>query len=88
MRIDKSQYKLFPDHVLYEPVAGLTIRQAVEDSIQISAFENMPVHVNINDITLIVHRNSRISTLVAKYLLMLERRNYQKLVLESKQNKR
>lgn len=77
MRIDKSQYKLFPDHVLYEPVAGLTIRQAVEDSIQISAFENLPVHININDITLTVHRNSKIEKLVFEYFAKLERRHKQ-----------
>ena len=84
MRIDKSQYKIFTDYVLYEPVAGLTIKQAFEDGIQISAFENLPVKVIVNDIPMTVHRNSRVSALVAKYCVKLERRNYQQNLKQQK----
>lgn len=77
MRIDKSTYKLFTDHVVYEPVAGVEIRRALQDGIEIFEFEKMPVEVKMNDITIVVNKNAKLDKLVNDYFVKLERKHRQ-----------
>lgn len=72
-RIDKSSYRLFTDHVVYEPVAGVTIKNAIEESIIIANFEKMPVELRMNDITITITKNTSPSVAVNRYLSKLER---------------
>lgn len=77
MRIDKSTYKLFTDHVVYEPVAGVEIRRALQDGIEIFEFEKMPVEVKMNDIIIVVNKNAKLDKLVNDYFVKLERKHRQ-----------
>lgn len=74
MRIDKSTYKLFPFKVIYEPEDGLEVRRAIQDAFEIQEFEKKRVEVHINDVVLVVTKNSDISKVVASYYAKLERR--------------
>lgn len=77
MRIDKSTYKLFTDRVVYEPVAGVEIRRALQDGIEIFEFEKMPVEVKMNDVVIIVNKNAKLDKLVNEYFVKLERKSRQ-----------
>lgn len=77
MRIDKSTYRLFTDHVVYEPVAGVEIRRALQDGIEIFEFEKMPVEVKMNDIIIVVNKNAKLDKLVNDYFVKLERKHRQ-----------
>ena len=78
--IDKTQYRSFDDHILYTPVAGPTIRQALLDGIEISKAENKVVHVEINDLVIKATTNSNIDVLVTEYYVKLEKKNQQPYV--------
>lgn len=75
MRIDKSSYRLFGDHIEYSPVSGIEIRQAIQDGFDIYAKEKKPVTIHINDIDLVVKKDSILTVLVNSYYVKLEQRH-------------
>ena len=77
MRIDKSKYRLFTDHVEYTPEQDIKVRTALQDGLEIFEFEKMPVEVKIGDITVRVNKNSRLEHLVGNYFTKLERKGKQ-----------
>ena len=74
MRIDKSTYRLFTDHVEYIPEKDVQVRRALQDGIEIFEFEKMPVEVKIEDITVTVNKNANLDKLVNEYFVKLERK--------------
>ena len=77
MRIDKSKYRLFTDHVEYTPEKDVQVRRALQDGLEIFEFEKMPVEVKIGDITVRVNKNANIDNLVNEYFIKLERKGKQ-----------
>ena len=54
--IDKTQYRLFPDKVVYEPEQPIDTRQAVENAGQIAWAENLPVELKIKGMVIKVEK--------------------------------
>lgn len=70
--VDKWTYKVFKDKVIYEPVAGVTVDEAITNAIDIAKYENKYVELLMNDVLLEVTANTSISYLRTKYLLKLD----------------
>ena len=77
MRIDKSTYRLFTDHVEYTPEKDVQIRRALQDGLEIFEFEKMPVEVHIGGIVITVSKNTNLDKLVNDYFVKLERKTRQ-----------
>lgn len=43
MRIDKTKYRIFTDHILYEVYEDINAQLAIQDAFEIMRFENLPV---------------------------------------------
>ena len=71
--VDKWKYKVFTDKVSYVPIAG-TIREVLEDSVEIAKQEDKPVEVLINDILMNVNKDSDVSKLLSSYHTRLEQK--------------
>lgn len=69
-----GNYKVENDKVIYEPVAGPTIKEAIKYAIDLSKQEKKPVELHLNDIMLDVNQNSDITKLAVKYFSKLERK--------------
>ena len=67
-------YEIKNDRVIYEPVAGPTIKEAIGYAVDLAKQEKKPVELHINDITLDVNQNSDITKLAIKYFSKLERK--------------
>ena len=48
MLFDKTSYRIHTDKVVYEPI-DMTTQKAIKMAGRISAFENLPVELKIND---------------------------------------
>lgn len=77
MRIDKSTYRLFTDHVEYTPEKDVQVRRALQDGLEIFEFEKMPVEVHIGGIVITVNKNANLDKLVNDYFVKLERKTRQ-----------
>ena len=77
MRIDKTTYRSFGTYIKYEPVAGLEIRRAIQDGIEIFEHEKVPVEIHINDVVITVTKNSKIEKLIGEYFTKIDRKNKQ-----------
>lgn len=77
MRIDKSTYRLFTDHVEYTPEKDVQVRRALQDGLEIFEFEKMPVEVHIGGIVITVSKNANLDKLVNDYFVKLERKTRQ-----------
>ena len=77
MRIDKSTYRLFTDHVEYTPEKDVQVRRALQDGLEIFEFEKMPVEVHIGGIVITVSKNTNLDKLVNDYFVKLERKTRQ-----------
>lgn len=77
MRIDKSTYRLFTDHVEYTPEKDVQVRRALQDGLEIFEFEKMPVEVHISGIIITVNKNANLDKLVNDYFVKLERKTRQ-----------
>jgi hypothetical protein len=60
--------------IIYEPPAGPTIKEAINNAIEIAQEENKPVELHLNDIILTVNQGSKVESIAAKYFLKLERK--------------
>lgn len=60
--------------IVYEPPAGPTIKEAINNAIEIANEENKSVELHINDIILTVNKNSKTESIAAKYFSKLERK--------------
>lgn len=60
--------------IVYEPPAGPTIKEAINNAIEIAQEENKPVELHINDIILTVNQGSKVESIAAKYFSKLERK--------------
>lgn len=60
--------------VVYEPPAGPTIKEAINNAIEIAQEENKPVELHLNDIILTVNQGSKVESIAAKYFSKLERK--------------
>ena len=60
--------------IIYEPPAGPTIKEAINNAIEIAQEENKPVELHLNDIILTVNQSSKVESIAAKYFLKLERK--------------
>lgn len=60
--------------VVYEPPAGPTIKEAINNAIEIAQEENKPVELHLNDIILTVNQSSKVESIAAKYFSKLERK--------------
>lgn len=60
--------------IVYEPPAGPTIKEAINNAIEIAKEEKKSVELHINDIILTVNQNSNPTTIAAKYFAKLERK--------------
>jgi len=60
--------------VVYEPPAGPTIKEAINNAIEIAREENKPVELHLNDIILTVNQGSKVESIAAKYFSKLERK--------------
>ena len=58
--------------VVYEPPAGPTIKEAINNAIEIAQEENKPVELHLNDIILTVNQSSKVESIAAKYFSKLE----------------
>lgn len=84
MQINKHDYTVYNEFIKYEPVAGLTIQEAIQNSLDIFIIENKIVKVFINDVVLIVTNKSDKNQLLTDYLGQLEKRKLQTLRPEKK----
>lgn len=60
--------------IVYEPPAGPTIKEAINNAIEIAQEENKPVELHLNDIILTVNPGSKVESIAAKYFSKLERK--------------
>ena len=60
--------------IIYEPPAGPTIKEVINNAIEIAQEENKPVELHLNDIILTVNQSSKVESIAAKYFLKLERK--------------
>lgn len=60
--------------IVYEPPAGPTIREAIQNAIDIVKEEKKPVELHMNDIVLTVNQGSKVESIAAKYFAKLERK--------------
>ena len=60
-------YKLYKDKVVYTPVAGPTIREAISSAFELRAYFNLPVVALLNDITLNINDKSKFELVVEEY---------------------
>ena len=60
--------------IIYEPPAGPTIKEVINNAIEIAQEENKPVELHLNDIILTVNQGSKVESIAAKYFLKLERK--------------
>lgn len=60
--------------IVYEPPAGPTIKEAINNAIEIAQEENKPVELHLNDIILTVNQGSKVESIAAKYFSKLERK--------------
>lgn len=67
-------YKIENDKVIYEPVTGPTIKEAIRYAIDLAKQEKKPVELHLNDIILDVNQNSDTTKLAIKYFSKLERK--------------
>lgn len=72
--VDKTDYKVFKDKVIYEPVAGVLVREAINNAIEISKVEKKLVELIANDVMLYVNANSNPIILYNRYLVKLDKR--------------
>ena len=60
--------------IIYEPPAGPTIKEAINNAIEIAQEENKPIELHLNDIILTVNQGSKVEKIAAKYFSKLERK--------------
>ena len=60
--------------IVYEPPAGPTIKEAINNAIEIAQEEKKPVELHLNDIILTVNQGSKVESIAAKYFSKLERK--------------
>ena len=70
-------YKKYKDHVVYTPVAGPTIKEAIQSAFELRDYLNLPVIAILNDITLNVNDKSKFELVVEEYYKKLHNK-YQK----------
>ena len=58
--------------IVYEPPAGPTIKEAINNAIEIARDENKPVELHINEIVLDVKSNSNPTTIASQYFIKLD----------------
>ena len=63
--------------IIYEPPAGPTIKEAINNAIEIAQDEKKPVELHLNDIILTVNQGSKVESIAAKYFSKLERKYQQ-----------
>lgn len=49
------------DFIIYDPVAGLTILQAIEDAIELAKKNDKIVKSNINDVEMTFSKNTKVA---------------------------
>lgn len=67
-------YEIKDGKVIYEPVAGPTIKEAIGYAIDLARQEKKPVELHLNDIILDVNQNSDVTKIATKYFSKLERK--------------
>lgn len=60
--------------IVYQPPAGPTIKEAIQNAIDIAKEEKKPVELHLNDIILTVNQGSKVESIAAKYFSKLERK--------------
>ena len=60
--------------IVYEPPAGPTIKEAIQNAIDIAKEEKTLVELHLNDIILTVNQGSKVESIAAKYFSKLERK--------------
>ncbi len=79
-----GMYKVFKDKVLYQPPAGPTVKEAIENAIEIAKKEKKCVELIANDVTLYINAGSDPVKQMGKYLLKLDQRyRHEKMKLQS-----
>lgn len=86
-----GMYKVFSDKVIYQPVAGPTIKEAINNAIEIAKKEKKCVELIANDVTLYINAGSDPIKQINKYLLKLDqkyRHEQMKLQLKAAENQK
>lgn len=72
--INKNDYKIEEDTIIYNPPVGITIKQAIINAIEIAKNNKKSVELHINDVSLEVSQSSNVSNIALKYFIKLERK--------------
>ena len=83
--ISKNSYEIKKDKIIYKPVAGLTIKNAINEGIEIAKIEKKPVDLYINDIIITLYDWSNPRKMLGRYYIQLNKKyELEKMKIQSK----
>ena len=66
--IPKTDYKIYPNYIEYEPKTPLELKTFIRTAIEISQYEKLPVHIKIDGGLYIIDAKFATDKLVDDYL--------------------